>query len=61
MTGERRSGRERRIGTDRRTRAPGSSSEKINLRIYGERRKGVADRRSGEDRRDEDSPKDEGS
>jgi hypothetical protein len=59
MTGERRSGRERRIGTDRRTRAPGSSSEKINLRIYGERRKGVADRRSGEDRRSEDAPKDD--
>lgn len=48
---ERRSGSERRIGSDRRREAPGSSSEKINLRLFGERRVGRGNRRSGADRR----------
>lgn len=48
---ERRSGSERRIGSNRRREPPGSSSEKINLRLFGERRVGRGDRRSGTDRR----------
>ena len=48
---DRRSGPERRMGTDRRRQPPGSSSEKINLRLFGERRAGRGDRRSGVDRR----------
>lgn len=48
---ERRSGSERRVGTDRRRLPPGSSSEKINLRLFGERRVGRGNRRSGADRR----------
>ena len=48
---ERRSGSERRMGTDRRRQPPGSSSEKINLRLFGERRVGKGNRRSGTDRR----------
>jgi hypothetical protein len=48
---ERRSGSERRIGSDRRRQPTGSSSEKINLRLFGERRGGSGDRRSGADRR----------
>lgn len=48
---DRRSGSERRMGTDRRRQPPGSSSEKINLRLFGERRVGRGNRRSGADRR----------
>lgn len=48
---ERRSGSDRRVGTDRRRQPSGSSSEKINLRLFGERRVGVVDRRRGTDRR----------
>lgn len=48
---DRRSGSERRMGTDRRRQPPGSSSEKINLRLFGERRVGRGNRRSGTDRR----------
>jgi hypothetical protein len=48
---DRRSGAERRMGTDRRRQPPGSSSEKINLRLFGERRVGRGNRRSGTDRR----------
>jgi hypothetical protein len=48
---ERRSGRDRRLAPDRRVAAPGSSAEQINLRLFGERRVGVPDRRSGADRR----------
>lgn len=48
---DRRSGSERRIGSDRRREAPGGSSEKINLRLFGERRLGVGNRRKGTDRR----------
>jgi hypothetical protein len=48
---ERRSGSERRIGSDRRHQSSGGSSEKINLRLFGERRSGTVDRRSGTDRR----------
>lgn len=48
---ERRSGKERRLAPDRRRRAPGNPSETINLRLFGERRVGGADRRSGIDRR----------
>jgi hypothetical protein len=48
---ERRSGSERRMGSDRRQQAPGSSAEKINLRLFGERRLGGGDRRTGSDRR----------
>ena len=48
---ERRSGLDRRLGSDRRTRAPGNPSERINLQLYGERRVGAADRRGGVDRR----------
>jgi hypothetical protein len=48
---ERRSGIERRLAPDRRVRPPGNPSEQINLRLYGERRVGEADRRSGSDRR----------
>ena len=48
---ERRSGFDRRLGSDRRQRTRGNPSERINLQLYGERRVGVADRRSGIDRR----------
>ena len=48
---ERRSNFDRRVGSNRRHLAPGSPPEKINLRLFGERRVGVADRRSGGDRR----------
>jgi hypothetical protein len=48
---ERRSGFGRRVGANRRHLPPGSPSEKINLRLFGERRVGVSDRRSGGDRR----------
>jgi hypothetical protein len=48
---ERRSGVDRRLAPDRRHRLPGSPSEKINLRLYGERRTLIVDRRSGLDRR----------
>lgn len=48
---ERRSGRDRRLSPDRRLRAPGNPSEKINLRLFGERRVATADRRSGIERR----------
>jgi hypothetical protein len=55
-TGERRSGFDRRLGTDRRWRAPGNPSEMINLRARGERRVRAADRRSGIDRRQVAAP-----
>jgi hypothetical protein len=48
---ERRSGIDRRLAIDRRHRSPGSPAEKINIRLYGERRALVVDRRSGLDRR----------
>jgi hypothetical protein len=48
---ERRSGVERRLAPDRRRRPPGNPSEKINLRLFGERRVGAVDRRSGIERR----------
>lgn len=48
---ERRSGLDRRLAPDRRRSAPGNPSEQINLRMFGERRVGAADRRSGIDRR----------
>jgi hypothetical protein len=48
---ERRSGLDRRLGSDRRHRAPGNPSERINLQLYGDRRVGSTDRRSGTDRR----------
>lgn len=48
---ERRSGMDRRLATDRRHRLPGNPTEKLNLRLYGERRTLVVDRRSGLDRR----------
>jgi len=48
---ERRSTFDRRMGSNRRHLPPGSPSEKINLRLFGERRVGVSDRRSGGDRR----------
>ena len=48
---ERRSGLDRRLGSERRQLAPGNPSEQINLRLFGERRCGVTDRRSGVDRR----------
>jgi hypothetical protein len=48
---ERRSGSDRRMGADRRRQPSGSSSEKINLRLFGERRSGPGDRRKGTDRR----------
>jgi ElaB/YqjD/DUF883 family membrane-anchored ribosome-binding protein len=51
MLRERRSGLDRRLVSDRRRLAPGNPSEEINLRLFGERRFGVADRRSGTDRR----------
>jgi len=50
-TRERRSGWDRRLGSERRQAAPGNPKEQINLRLFGERRVGVADRRSGFDRR----------
>jgi hypothetical protein len=55
-TGERRSGFDRRLGTDRRWRAPGNLSETINLRAHGERRVRASDRRSGIDRRQPAAP-----
>jgi hypothetical protein len=48
---ERRSGLERRVGSNRRHLAPQNPSEKISLRLFGERRVGLTDRRSGTDRR----------
>jgi hypothetical protein len=48
---ERRSGLDRRLGSDRRQLPPGNPKEQVNLRLFGERRTGVADRRSGTDRR----------
>jgi hypothetical protein len=48
---ERRSGLDRRLGSERRELAPGNPKEQINLRLFGERRCGVADRRSGIERR----------
>lgn len=48
---ERRSGADRRLSPDRRLRAPGNPSEKINLRLFGERRVATAERRSGVERR----------
>jgi hypothetical protein len=50
-TSERRSGFDRRVGSDRRHRPSGNPSQKINLRLFGERRVAVVDRRSGVDRR----------
>jgi hypothetical protein len=49
---ERRSGMDRRLAPDRRQLAPGNPKEQVNLRLFGERRVGPADRRSGLDRRD---------
>jgi hypothetical protein len=49
---ERRSGMDRRLGSERRQLAPGNPKEQVNLRLFGERRSGVPDRRSGTDRRD---------
>jgi len=51
---EHRSGLDRRVGRDRRRLPPGSPSEKINLRLFGERRVGVSDRRTGVERRSTD-------
>ena len=48
---ERRLGFDRRVGSDRRHRPTGNPSQKINLRLFGERRVAVVDRRSGVDRR----------
>jgi|GEM_PF-6209506 len=48
---ERRSASDRRIGSDRRRQPSGSSAEKINVRLHGERRLSSVDRRSGRDRR----------
>ena len=48
---ERRSGLERRVGSNRRHLPPENPSERINLRLFGERRVGLSDRRSGADRR----------
>jgi hypothetical protein len=48
---ERRSRFDRRVGSNRRHLPPNSPPEKINLRLFGERRVGVSDRRSGGDRR----------
>src|SRR5437868_12760628 len=48
---ERRSGLDRRLGSERRQLAPGNPKEQVNLRLFGERRCGVLDRRSGADRR----------
>jgi hypothetical protein len=48
---ERRSGLDRRLTPDRRQLAPGNPKEQVNLRLFGERRVGPADRRSGVDRR----------
>jgi hypothetical protein len=60
---ERRSGLDRRVGSNRRHLASDSPAEKINLRLFGERRMGLSDRRSGADRRSTDdtsgSPADE--
>src|SRR5215472_3361121 len=44
---ERRSGVDRRVGRNRRRLPPESPAEKINLRLFGERLLGLADRRSG--------------
>jgi hypothetical protein len=49
---ERRSGLDRRLGSERRRLAPGNPIEQVNLRLFGERRSGLPDRRSGTDRRD---------
>jgi hypothetical protein len=49
---ERRSGLDRRLGSERRQLAPGNPIEQVNLRLFGDRRSGVPDRRSGIDRRD---------
>ena len=48
---ERRSGLDRRLGSERRQRARGNPSERINLQLYGERRVGMTDRRRGIERR----------
>jgi hypothetical protein len=48
---ERRSGLDRRLGSERRRLAPGNPQEQVNLRLFGERRSGVPDRRTGIDRR----------
>jgi hypothetical protein len=48
---ERRTGRDRRLSPERRLRPPGNPSETINLRLFGERRVGAPDRRSGVERR----------
>jgi hypothetical protein len=48
---ERRSGLDRRLGTSRRHLPPDSPSAKISLRMHGERRVGISDRRIGIDRR----------
>ena len=48
---ERRSGLDRRLGSERRRVPPGNPIEQVNLRLFGERRSGVPDRRSGIDRR----------
>lgn len=48
---ERRSGLDRRLGTSRRSLPPDSPSAKISLRMHGERRTGVTDRRIRIDRR----------
>ena len=48
---ERRSGLDRRLGSERRRLSPGNPKEQINLRLFGERRGGVPDRRGGVDRR----------
>jgi hypothetical protein len=48
---ERRSGLDRRLGSERRQLPPGNAKEHVNLRLFGERRCGVPDRRSGIDRR----------
>jgi hypothetical protein len=51
QTRERRSGLDRRLGSDRRELAPGNPKEQVNLRLFGERRSGVRERRSGIERR----------
>jgi hypothetical protein len=48
---ERRSGLDRRLGSERRQRARGNPSERINLQLYGERRVGMIDRRRSIERR----------
>lgn len=51
LRGERRSGFDRRLASERRRHVAGDPVEMVNLRLYGERRSGVTDRRSGTDRR----------